>query len=301
MRLQETVGRVACGDILIVMGGTNARVGDNTNIWGEVLGRYGEDICNKNRKRLLQLSSEHNLWISNTWFPHKGIHKYTWECRPKGLRSLIDHFLVSKESRKQVTDVKAMRGAEIGSDHYLVLMKIKLKVKRMKRRQEGDTRQIRIDNLKNNEVRREYQANFAELYEEAKARGGVSETDVERAWKALKEGIVGEAMRVCGTTRRNGEVKRTRWWNEEVKCAVREKKMLYRKLLDTGTKEAKQMYNEAKLEARKVVRKTKNEEWVQLGKELEKDAKKYQRRFWTRVNGSKRAKESMARIYDKND
>ena len=132
---------------------------------------------------------------------------------------------MSKEARKQVTDVKAVRGAEIGSDHYLVLMKINLKVKRMKRRrQEGYTRQIRIDNLKNDEVRRKYQAMIAELYKEAKARGGVSETDVERAWKELKEGIVGAVMRVCGTTRRrNGEVKRTRWWNEEVKGAVREK------------------------------------------------------------------------------
>ena len=105
----------------------------------------------------------------------------------------------------------------------------------------GDTRPIRIDNLKNDEVRREYQGMIAELYEEAKARGCVSETAVERAWKELKEDIVGEAMRVCGTTRRNGEVKRTRWWNEEMKRAVREKKMLYRKLLDTGMKEAKQM------------------------------------------------------------
>ena len=54
-----------------------------------------------------------------------------------------------------------------------------------------------------------------------------------------------------------------------------------------------------KLQARKVVWKAKNEEWVQLGKELEKDAKGNQQRFWARVNGSKRAKESMARIYDK--
>ena len=60
---------------------------------------------------------------------------------------------------------------------------------------------------------------------------------------------------------------------------MREKKMLYRRLLVTGMKEAKQMYNKAKLETRKVVRKAKNEEWVQLGKELEKDAKGNQRSF----------------------
>ena len=171
---------MACSDLLIVMGDMNARVGDDTDIWGKVFGRHGEDVCNENGKRLLQFSSEHNLWIYNTWFPHKRIHKYTWECRGKGLRSLIDCFLVSKEARKHVTDVKVVRGTEIGSDHYLVVMKIKL-LKRMKRRrQEGGTRQIRVDNLKNDEVRRECQTMIAELYEEAKVRGGVSGTDVRR-------------------------------------------------------------------------------------------------------------------------
>ena len=65
--------------------------------------------------------------MSNTWFPHKRIHKYTWECRGRGLRTIIDYFLIGIEVRKQVVDVKAVRSAEIGSDHYLVLMKVKLK------------------------------------------------------------------------------------------------------------------------------------------------------------------------------
>lgn len=34
--------------------------------------------------------------------------------------------------------------------------------------------------------------------------------------------------------RRKGEAKRMRWWNEGVKCAVRKKKVLYRKLLDAA-------------------------------------------------------------------
>ena len=105
-------------------------MGNDTRIWGEVLGNHGEEVCNENGRRLLQLSSEHNLLISNTLFPHKRIHKYTWECRGKGLRSLIDYFLVGKEARKQVVDTKVVQGAEIGSDHYLVLLKIKLRAKR---------------------------------------------------------------------------------------------------------------------------------------------------------------------------
>ena len=70
--------------------------------------------------------------------------------------------------------------------------------------------------------------------------------------------------------RRRGE-KRSRWWNE-VRELVRKKKLIYRRVLDTGTKDARRHYSEAKVEAKRVVKRTKNEEWVQLERELEKDA-----------------------------
>ena len=54
-------------------------------------------------------------------------------------------------------------------------------------------------------------------------------------------------------------------------------------MLDVGTDEARERYSEAKLEAKRVVRKAKNEEWVQLGRELEKEAVNNQRKFWRRV------------------
>jgi len=301
VKLQDTVGRVARGDLLIVMGDLNARVGDETDIWGEVLGRYGEEICNENGRRLLQFSSEHNLLIANTWFPHKKIHMYTWECRGRGLRSLIDYFLIGKEYRKQVVDVKAVRGAELGSDHYLVLLKIKLKVERRVRGMDRRLRQqIKINKLKEDEVRNKYQVMMGEMYEACKVKRYVADGDVEMAWKEMKEGIVGAARMVCGVAKgRKGSEKRTRWWNDEVKSAVRRKKVMYRQLLDLGTEEAKKKYNEAKVEAKRVVRRAKNEEWVQFGRELEKDVRGNPRRFWARVKG-RGSRDSLSRIHDEN-
>ena len=67
--------------------------------------------------------------------------------------------LVGNEARKQVVDTKVVRGAEIGSDHYLVLLKIKLKAKRRTGGEgHAQTRgKIRINRLKGNDVRREFQ------------------------------------------------------------------------------------------------------------------------------------------------
>ena len=53
---------------------------------------------------------------------------------------------------------------------------------------------------------------------------------------------------------------------------MRKKKLMYKRLLDTGTKDARSHYNKAKVEAKRVVRRAKNDEWVQLERELEKDA-----------------------------
>ena len=65
--------------------------------------------------------------------------------------------------------------------------------------------------------------------------------------------------------------------------AVRAKKTVYKRLLNQGSEEAKIVYNEAKREARSRVRKAKNDEWIRLGEEMEKDAKGMQKGFWSRV------------------
>ena len=63
----------------------------------------------------------------NTHFEYKEIHKFTWECPGRGLRSIIDYFLVRADMRKYVNDVRVIHGAEIGSDLHLVLMKMKVR------------------------------------------------------------------------------------------------------------------------------------------------------------------------------
>ena len=58
------------------------------------------------------------------------------------------------------------------------------------------------------------------------------------------EGLLSEDshLSVWGYEEEKGAVERTKWWNEEVRCAVRRKKVMYKRLLDTGTVEAKQNY-----------------------------------------------------------
>ena len=87
-------------------------------------------------------------------------------------------------------------------------------------------------------------------------------------WEEFKEGIVGTAEEVCG--RRNGQSgkKRTGWWGKMVKAPIRKRKMAYKRWLQVKTEEAREMYLEAKEEAKQVVRKAKTEEWIKFGESI---------------------------------
>ena len=74
-----------------------------------------------NRRCLLQFCATNGLCIMNTFFRHKEIHKYTWYRDSVGQRSFIDFCIVSADLFTSVVDVRVKRGAELSTDHHLVV------------------------------------------------------------------------------------------------------------------------------------------------------------------------------------
>lgn len=62
----------------------------------------------------------------NGFFEHKDIHKYTWHQETKQLKSIIDYIVIKQNTKFKVDDVRVYRGAECGSDHFLVVSKLKI-------------------------------------------------------------------------------------------------------------------------------------------------------------------------------
>ena len=98
--------KTAKGVILIVMGDLNARVGRNGQVWDSILDSHGEATKNDSGERLMQFCAMNELLVTNTLYQHKDIHKYTWECPGRQLKSLIEYILVRKDVRSLVHDVK---------------------------------------------------------------------------------------------------------------------------------------------------------------------------------------------------
>ncbi|KAK5868067.1 hypothetical protein PBY51_012512 [Eleginops maclovinus] len=54
-------------------------------------------------------------------FEHKDAHKCTWYQSTLGRRSMIDFVIVSSDLRPHVLDTRVKRGAELSTDHHLVV------------------------------------------------------------------------------------------------------------------------------------------------------------------------------------
>ena len=57
------------------------------------------------------------------------IHRYTWRRRDERgeQKSVIYYMAVYEKVRMDVLDAKAVRGMDEGSDHYFMLLKIKIR------------------------------------------------------------------------------------------------------------------------------------------------------------------------------
>ena len=80
---------------------------------------------------LVEFSERRNLTIANTCFEHNLRPRYTWKAPGDTRRLQIDYILVKQRYRNSVKNAAAYPGADCNSDHNLVMMKTKLKLKRL--------------------------------------------------------------------------------------------------------------------------------------------------------------------------
>lgn len=63
-------------------------------------------------------------------FPNTNIHRETWKSPNENYTKQIDHILINNPFKNSITDIKTTRGIDCSSDHYLVRVKMKIRLKR---------------------------------------------------------------------------------------------------------------------------------------------------------------------------
>ena len=158
--LQKVLDNTPKKDILVVQGDWNAKIGvDTFENWKGTCGRHCNIISNERGQRLLEFASYNDLMVANTFGPHKTSRKTTWHSPDGKTHNQIDYVMVKKRFKSSVNIAKtrSFPGADIGSDHELVMMTFKLHLKKVKK--QGCTRmRFDLEKLKDPDVAEVFQA-----------------------------------------------------------------------------------------------------------------------------------------------
>ena len=283
-QLQAELESTPNHDLLIVMGDLNAKVGnDNTN-HPRAMGTQGCGTMNENGERLADFCDMNDLVIGGTLFQHKEIHKITWYSPNNRDKNQIDHLMISGKWRRSLQDIKVKRGADIGSDHYLVTAMIKLKLKRngataktntrynVKKLQDELSRSAFTTSLKNR-----YQV-LQELSEDAQRETGEEpeqEKHVNLMWEKIKTAYCDASKENLGYGIKG---KSKDWIKGETWKAIEERRKIKQKLIETKSERIKEKrqeeYRTADKKVKNLARNDKRAYLEDLAQQAEEAAKK---------------------------
>ncbi|KAJ4428628.1 hypothetical protein ANN_24673 [Periplaneta americana] len=176
----------------VIVGDLNGRVGNNYQAAMSTMGRFaGEATLNGNGQRTIDFCIENELRIANSIFKHKRINQITFESsssqqQQQQQQSIIHYFLLQKQLRRFCRDVKVVRGAELSTDHYLLVADTLFVHGRCKKRR--GYKKIKWEEFKNEQKEEEYKGKLEEKLREITTR--VVQDAVEEKWQIMKRSIL---------------------------------------------------------------------------------------------------------------
>ena len=155
-QLERAYSACPKNDVKLVMGDANAKVGRET-VYQPTIGRYSlHDSTNENGLRLIDFAAGRQMAIKSTYFMHKRIHLETWHSPDGRTCNQIDHCLIDGRHFSDVIDVRARRGANIDSDHMLVVIKLRYRISRACCTNPQQLRRFAVDRLTDGSVATRY-------------------------------------------------------------------------------------------------------------------------------------------------
>ncbi|KAL4141626.1 hypothetical protein QTP88_004234 [Uroleucon formosanum] len=230
----EELCKLAKGeDNLIIMGDWNAIVGE---------GAFGLGTINERGDRLVDFCKQHDMTITNTF---QNIHRrkrYTWKMPGDIGRYQIDYIIVRKRFRNQVHRCKTYPGADVNSDHNLLMMKCNVVYKKLTRRNQT-TRKYDLRMLKDNTINTVY---TSYTNEKLKLNPLLPSDTTEGKWNKMKDAIHNAAS---NTLKRNSPEPRKAWINDNIIRDIEERRKYKNAKDNHGIRRYKELKNKINKEA----------------------------------------------------
>jgi hypothetical protein len=114
------------------------------------------DFNDDNGQRLINIAASRGMLIGSTLSPHKKIHIGTWKAPGRQTKSQINHILIDVRRKSNLMKVRSLTGANIDSDHFLVLSKIHARISNCKKESGIKNKKYNIEKLKNDDIGLQY-------------------------------------------------------------------------------------------------------------------------------------------------
>ena len=205
--IDSAVAQCKSQDIIFVMGDFNAKVGEGQE--GNTVGPHGLGERNDRGDALISWCKSNETAIMNTWFKNHKRRKYTWVSPNSQTRNQIDYIMINQRFRNAVKQCCSYPGADINSDHNLVIAKVQLKLRKlqtMKQQPKLQLKRLREDK----EVRKQFQIEVSNRFEVLQR---CEENDIEEEWCNF-EGVLNEsAQAIIPKTSRK---KKQKWMTNSI-------------------------------------------------------------------------------------
>ncbi|XP_072167451.1 uncharacterized protein [Diadema setosum] len=258
-KLQDVIDHTPSHDVKLLIGDFNAQISKERKGLEQTIGPHGTASTHSdNGVRFISFCTTNGLSIGNTYFQHKLIHKKTWRAPGGKTLNEIDYICINSRWRSSLSDVKVRRGGDVGSDHYLLVGTLRL---RLKRRKEGNTailRPIAVENLANTEVATKFKLELTNRFAVLQ-----HSEDVEEEWHQTKTCINEAAEKIIG--KRRG-TRRQQWISQDTWKLIDERKQVKSQRDQSKTEQERnqqaQIYSDLDVKVKKQCKRDKKA-WLQ--------------------------------------
>ncbi|XP_062704877.1 uncharacterized protein LOC134287218 [Aedes albopictus] len=228
--------------------------------------------------------------IRSTFFQLSLPYRYTWRS-PQQTESQIDHVLIDGRHFSDIIDVRTYRGANIDSDHYLVMVKLRPKLSVINNVHYRRPPRYDLERLKQPDVTTAYAQNLeAALPDE----GVLDVAPLEDCWSTVKAAINNAAESTIGYVERS---RRNDWFDEECRAVLEEKDAARAVMLQHGTRQNVERYRQKRKQQTRLFREKKRRLEEAECEEKEPLCRSQEtRKFYQKLNASRKGYVPQAEI-----
>jgi len=225
---------------------------------------------------LLEFAIGNNLTVMSTQFQNKNIHKGTWLAPDQLTLNQIDHVLINNKKKDLTEDVRSMRGPNIDSDHYLLMIIVSQNLPKIYTKKNiVQSVTWNKSNLKNPTKLLEYRK---ALY--TKLENQYQLQDMEQEWDQIKKAITEAAQETIQTQNKK---QKNEWW-DDCQQAIKEKNEARKTWLQHRTRASNARYHKKRNEANRICTRKKKEWLNNRIRQIEENKKKNEpKKFFNKI------------------